>query len=56
MTDSINPSLVILVCCPYFMTIANRMIQSNLSYVTFQGNSEIWSLKTGGHLKQVYLI
>jgi hypothetical protein len=22
-------------------------IQSNLSYVTFQGNSEIWSHKTG---------
>ena len=28
-------------------------IQSNLSYVTFQGNSEIWSHKTGGHLIQV---
>jgi hypothetical protein len=25
-----------------------------LSYVTFQGNSEIWSHKTGGHLIQVY--
>ena len=28
-------------------------IQSNLSYVTFQGNSEIWSNKTGGRLIQV---
>jgi len=28
-------------------------IQSNLSYVTFQGNSEIWSHKTGGRLIQV---
>ena len=28
-------------------------IQSNMSYVTFQGNSEIWSHKTGGHLIQV---
>jgi len=25
-------------------------IQSNRSYVTFQGNSEIWSHKTGGRL------
>jgi hypothetical protein len=31
-------------------------IQSNLSYVTFQGNSEIWSHKTGGRLIQVSLI
>jgi len=28
-------------------------IQLNLSYVTFQGNSEIWSHKTGGRLIQV---
>jgi hypothetical protein len=28
-------------------------IQSNLSYVTFQWNSEIWSHKTGGHLIKV---
>ena len=28
-------------------------LQSNLSYVTFQGNSEIWSHKAGGRLKQV---
>jgi hypothetical protein len=28
-------------------------IQSNLSYVTFQGNTEIWSYKTGGRLIQV---
>jgi hypothetical protein len=28
-------------------------IHSNLSYVTFQGNSEIWSHKAGGHLIQV---
>jgi hypothetical protein len=28
-------------------------IQSNLTYVTFQGNSEIWSHKTGGRLIQV---
>jgi len=41
MTDSINPSLLILVCCPYFMIIANRMIQSNLSCVTFQLSSEL---------------
>jgi hypothetical protein len=25
-------------------------IKSNLSYVTFQGNSEIWSHKTGGDI------
>ena len=31
----------------------NIQIQSNPSYVTFQGNSEIWSYKTGGHLIQV---
>jgi len=30
-----------------------KNVQSNLSYVTFQGNSEIWSHKTGGHLIQV---
>jgi hypothetical protein len=29
------------------------IIQSNLSYVTLQGNSEIWSHKTGHHLIQV---
>ena len=28
-------------------------IQSNLSYVTFKGNSEIWSHKTGDCLIQV---
>ena len=28
-------------------------VQSNLSYVTFQGNIEIGSHKTGGHLIQV---
>jgi hypothetical protein len=28
-------------------------IQSNLSYVTSHGNSEIWSHKTGGRLMQV---
>jgi hypothetical protein len=28
-------------------------IQSNMSYVTFQGNSEIWSHKTGGRLIEV---
>jgi hypothetical protein len=28
-------------------------IQSNLSYVTFQGKIEIWSYKTGNHLIQV---
>jgi len=28
-------------------------IQSNLPYVTFQGNSEIWSHKKGGRLIQV---
>jgi hypothetical protein len=30
-----------------------NQIQSNLSYVTFQGNSEIWSHKTGGPLIQI---
>jgi hypothetical protein len=29
------------------------VLQSNLSYVTFQRNSEIWSHKTGGRLIQV---
>ena len=33
-----------------------QYVQSNMSYVTFQGNSEIWSHKTGGRLIQVYLI
>ena len=28
-------------------------VQSNRSYVTFKGNNEIWSHKTGGHLIQV---
>jgi hypothetical protein len=32
----------------------NFYLQSNLSYVTFQENSEIWSHKTGGHLIQDY--
>jgi hypothetical protein len=40
---------------PYSLNY-NFGIQSNLSYVTFQGNSEIGSHKTGGHLIQVYLI
>ena len=31
-------------------------VLSNLSYVTFQGNREIWSHKTGGCLIQVWLI
>jgi hypothetical protein len=31
-------------------------IQSNLPYVTFYGNIEIRSHKTGGHYIQVYLI
>jgi hypothetical protein len=26
------------------------ILQSNMSYVTFQGNSEIWSHKAGGRL------
>ena len=33
-----------------------RHIQSNLSYVTFQGNIEIGSNKTGGHYIQVKFI
>ena len=32
-----------------FLMSQDREIQSNLSYVTFQGNIEIWSPKTGGH-------
>jgi hypothetical protein len=31
-------------------------IHTNLSCVTFQGNSEIWSDKTGGRFIQAYLI
>ena len=31
-------------------------LQWRLSYVTFQGNTEIWSRKTGGRKIQVYLI
>ena len=31
-------------------------LQSRLSYVTFQGNTEIWSHKIGGRKIQVYLI
>jgi hypothetical protein len=34
-------------------TSTKNDIQSNLSYVTFQGNSKIWSHKTGGRLTQV---
>ena len=35
------------------LNIDNLYIQPNLSYVTFQRNSEIWSYKTGGHLIQI---
>jgi hypothetical protein len=28
--------------------VSNTTLQSNLSYVTFQGKIEIWSHKTGG--------
>jgi len=28
------------------------MLQPSMSYVTFQGNSEIWSHRTGGRLIQ----
>ena len=44
-------SLSILICA--ISVLFNIYLQSNLSYVTFQGNSEIWSHKTGGHLIQV---
>jgi hypothetical protein len=30
-----------------------QLVQSIWSYVIFQGNNEIWSHKTGGHLRQV---
>ena len=30
------------------MSLVSLYIQSNLSYVTFQGEIEIWSHKTGG--------
>jgi hypothetical protein len=32
---------------------AGLTVQSNLSYVIFQGNIEIWSHTTGGRLIQV---
>jgi hypothetical protein len=35
------------------LVLEKNKIQSNLSYVTFQGNSEIWSPKIGGRLIQV---
>ena len=35
------------------MSLVSLYIQSNLSYVTFQGKIEIWSHKTGGRLIQV---
>ena len=35
------------------LVLEKNKIQSNLSYVTFQGNSEIWSHKKGGRLIQV---
>jgi hypothetical protein len=39
---------------PYdFIILSLFKVQSNLSYVTFQGNIEIGSHKTGGHLIQV---
>jgi hypothetical protein len=31
----------------------HKYIQSNVSFMTFQGNNEIWSDKTGGHIRQV---
>ena len=31
----------------------HKYIQSNVSYMTFQGNNDIWSDKTGGHIRQV---
>ena len=34
------------------VTIRNCGLKSNLSYVTFHGNSQIWSHKTGGCLTQ----
>ena len=37
------------------VVIALDKVQSNLSCVTLQGNSEIWSHKTGGRLIQVFL-
>jgi len=33
--------------------IVKIKVQSNRSYVTFKGNSEIWSHNTGGRLIQV---
>ena len=47
------------ICCHQFVQwqtfirMLHDNVQSNLSYVTLQGNSEIWSHKTGGRLIQV---
>ena len=32
----------------------NSKVQSNLSYVTFQGKAKLWSYKTGGLYIQVH--
>jgi hypothetical protein len=48
--------LIIFIRYDHIQKIGKSMkmyIQSNLSYVTFQGSTEIGSLKTGGHLIQV---
>ena len=37
----------------YSLYLSKLITQSNLPCVTFQGNSEIWSHKTGGRLMQV---
>ena len=39
-----------------YIIINEKYSAVNLSYVTFQGNSQIWSHKTGGRLIQVLLI
>jgi hypothetical protein len=48
--------LIIFIKYDHIQKIGKSMkmyVQSNLSYVTFQGSTEIGSLKTGGHLIQV---
>jgi hypothetical protein len=40
----------------FSVTLYRFDIQSNLSFVTFQGNSQIWSHKTRGHAIPVQII
>jgi hypothetical protein len=54
------PALLLLIYLQTFIksykVLQNFTLLSNLTYVTFQGNSEIWSHKTGDRLIQGRLV